>query len=119
MTRKIIILLLFVIGIVFIAGGIWGLSLRQDSKVDPTLLGAAETVLTYADSALNTVNDAVADWTNDTINVTNLLNGLVGDAVDLTDESSLSRFAFLHAIELLLGGVVCIETALLARKSGR
>lgn len=116
MLRKIIILLLIVVGIVCIASGVWGLSLQHNGEVDPALLGAAETVLDYAGNALDTMDSTVSDWTDSRLNVTDILNSLVGDAVDLTDKSSMTRFAFLYATELLLGGIICVQTGLLIRK---
>ena len=119
MIRSIISILLIIVGVVAIAGGVWGLSLQQSSQVDPNLLGAAETVLNYADSAMQTIDGAVSGSTDGKLDVTGLLNNLVGDKIDLTDKGSVERFAFLYATEILLGGIIGVQTGLLLRKYGR
>ena len=57
MLRTLCIELLIVLGVVGIAGGIWGLSLRAESDVPAELLGAAQTVLDYADKAFDGAHD--------------------------------------------------------------
>lgn len=119
MVRTIAVILLILVGIVGVASGIWGLSLQQNSEVDPALLDAAQTVLGYADTAMEAVDSKVSEWTGGKLDVTGLLNNLVGDEVDLTDDGSMRRFAFLYATELLLSGIICIETGLLLKRSKR
>lgn len=113
MLRTLCIILLIVLGLVGIAGGIWGLSLRAESDVPTELLGAAQTVLDYADKAFTGANDKIAEWTNNEHSLTSILNDLAGGKVDVASETSLQLFMMVHALEVLLGGVVCVETGLL------
>lgn len=116
MTRLLITILLIVVGVVGIAGGIWGFSLRATSDVPPELLGAAQTVLQYADNTVADVDGKIAEWTNNAFTLTGLLNTLTGEAVDLTNDASVQNFVMLHALEVLLGGIVALETGLLLIK---
>ena len=113
MLRTLCIILLIVLGLVGIAGGIWGLSLRAESDVPTELLGAAQTVLGYADKAFDGANSKIAEWTNNEHSLTSIINSLTGDEVDVGNETSLRLFMMVHALEVLLGGIVCVETGLL------
>ena len=119
MLRTLIAILFILLGIVGIAGGIWGLSMQMSSDVDPSLLSAAEAVLGYADSAMSSVDGTVSDWTGGKFTLTGLINDLVGEDVDLTSDTSVKWFAFAHATEILLCGIIGIETGLLLFKFGR
>lgn len=119
MLRTLIAILFILLGIVGVAGGVWGLSMQMSSDVDPNLLSAAETVLSYADSAMTSVDSAVSGWTGGNLTVTGLLNDLVGEDVDLTSDASVKWFAFAHATEILLCGVIALQTGLLIFKFGR
>lgn len=119
MIRTLTAILLILVGIVGIAGGVWGLSMRMDSDVDPNVLSAAQTVLGYADSAMSTVDGKLSEWTGGNFTLTGFVNGLVGDDVDLTSELSVKSFAFWHATEILMGGIIGVETGLLLFKWGR
>lgn len=119
MIRTLIAILLIVLGIVGIAGGIWGFSLQQESGVDPNLLSAAQTVLGYADSAMTAVDSKVEELTGGKQTLTNLLNDLVGKDVDLTSDLSMKLFAMKNALVILLSGVIGVETGLLLFKWGR
>lgn len=114
--RTLIAILLILVGIVGIAGGVWGFSLRMDSDVDPNVLGAAKTVLNYADTAMDTADSWVSSITGGKATITGLVNSMVGDGIDLTSENSVSWFAFSHALEILLCGVIGVETGLLMFK---
>lgn len=113
MLRTLCILLLIVLGLVGIAGGVWGLSLRAESDIPSELLGAAQTVLGYADKAFDGANDKIAEWTNNEHSLNSIIDALVGDQVDIANETSLQLFMMVHALEVLLGGIVCVETGLL------
>ena len=113
MLRTLCVILLIVLGVLGIAGGIWGLSLRAESDIPTELLGAAQVVLNYADKAFTGANDKIAAWTDNEHSLTSIVNALTGDAVDLSSDTSLRLFMMVHALEVLLGGVVCLETALL------
>lgn len=119
MTRLLVSILLIVVGVVGIAGGIWGFSLQATSDVSPELLSAAQTVLTYADEAVAGVDDKIAEWTNNAFTLTGLLNNLTGGAVDLYNDNSVELFVMLHALEVLLCGIVGVETGLLLLKFRR
>lgn len=119
MIRTLTAILLILVGIVGIAGGVWGLSMRLDNEVDPNVLNAAQTVLNYADSAMTTVDGKLSELTGGNFTLTDFINGLVGDDVDLTSDMSVKAFAFLHATEILLGGIIGVETGLLLFKWGR
>ena len=113
MLRTVIAILLILVGIVGIAGGIWGFSLRIDNDVDPRLLSAAQTVLEYADSAMTSADDWLSNVTGGKATVTSFINDLVGDSIDLDSNQSVSWFACLHALEILLCGIIGVETGLL------
>ena len=119
MIRTLIALLLILVGIVGIAGGVWGLSMRMDSDVDPNVLGAAQAVLGYADNAMSAADNKVSEWTGGKFTITGFINDLVGDDVDLTNDWSVKSFAFWHATEILLSGIIGVETGLLMFKFGR
>ena len=119
MIRTLIAILLILVGIVGIAGGVWGFSLQVGSEVDPTVLNAAKTVLNYADSAMSSADNWVSSITGGKATVTNFINDMVGDGVDLTSDWSVSWFAFSHALEILLCGIIGVETGLLMFKSRR
>ena len=116
MYRLIIALLLIVVGVVGIAGGIWGFSLQATSDVPPELLGAAQTVLHYADDAVAGADDKIAEWTGGSFTLTGLLNSVTGSNVDLMDDSSVEMFVMLHALEVLMAGIIGLETGLLMFK---
>lgn len=113
MLRTLCIVLLIVLGVVGIAGGIWGLSLRAESDIPAELLGAAQTVLDYADKAFDGANDKIAEWTDNEHSLTSIISALTGGDVDTGDEAAFGLFMMVHALEVLLGGIVCVETALL------
>jgi len=117
--RTIIAILLIVIGVVGIAGGIWGFSLRIGSEVDPTVLNAAKTVLDYTDNAVNAADDWLSGLTGGKSTLTGIINDMVGSNVDLTSDWSVSLFASLHALEILLCGIIGVETGLLMLKFRR
>lgn len=119
MTRTIIAILLIVVGVVCIAGGIWGISMQIGSDVDPNLLGVAQTVLGYADGAVESADSWLSGITGGKLTVTGILNSAVGDTVDLTNEWSVKSFVFWHATEILLGGIIGVETGLLLFKFGK
>ena len=114
--RTIIAILLIVIGVVGIAGGVWGFSLRIGSEVDPTVLNAAKTVLDYTDTAMTAADDWLSDLTGGKSTLTGIINDMVGSNVDLTSDWSVSLFAALHALEILLCGIIGVETGLLLFK---
>ena len=116
MTRILAAILLILLGVVAIAGGVWGLSLRATSDIPTEVLSAAQTVLQYADSTVNGLDGKIAGWTNNTFTLTGLLNTVAGDEVDLTSKASTEVFMMLHAVEILLGGIVGVETGLLMFK---
>ncbi|MBQ2954226.1 MAG: hypothetical protein IJE07_11915 [Clostridia bacterium] len=119
MFRTLIAILLILVGIVGIAGGIWGFSLQIGSDVDPNVLNAAKTALEYADSAVNTADDWLSEVTGGKFTLTGVLNDAVGDGIDLTNELSVKTFAYFHALEILLCGIIGVETGLLMFKSRR
>ncbi len=119
MTRTILAVVLILIGIVGIAGGIWGFSLQSASGVSPAVLNAAETVLEYADSAVSAADDQLNRWTGGKFTLTSFLDDLAGDKVNLASTNSVERFALLHALEILLFGIIGVETGLLLFKFGR
>lgn len=114
--RTLIAILLILIGLVGIAGGIWGLSLQASSDVPAELVGAAQTVLEYADKAVAGADEKLAELTKNGFTLTGLLNSLTGDEVDLTSDISVKSFVMLHALEVLLAGIVGVETGLLLIK---
>ena len=114
--RTLIAILLILVGLVAIAGGVWGLSLRAESDVPAEVLGAAQTVLQYADGAVAGVDDKLSQWTGGAITLTGVLNDLFDGQVDLTDDAGMKLFLMLHALEVLLGGIVGVETGLLICK---
>ena len=119
MLRSLIAILLILTGLVAIAAGVWGLSLRAESDVPAEVLGAAQTVLEYADSAVAGADDKIAEWTGGAFTLTGLLSSLAGDEVDLTDDAGMKVYLMLHAVEVLLGGIVGVETGLLMFKFRR
>ncbi len=119
MVRTLIAILLILLGIVGIAGGIWGFSLQVGSDVDPNLLSAAKTVLDYTDSAVGKADSWLLEVTGGKGSLTDLINGAVGGSVDLTSDRSVSWFAYQHALEILLFGVIGVETGLLLLKFRR
>ena len=119
MFRMLTAVLLIVVGLVAFAGGVWGLSLRATSDVPTELLGAAQTVLEYADNAVSGADDKISQWTGGAFTLTSLLNSLTGEDLDLANEASMKVFLMLHAVEVLLGGVIGVETGLLMFKFRR
>jgi hypothetical protein len=119
MLRTLIAILLILMGLVAIAGGVWGLSLRSESEVPAEVLGAAQTVLEYADNAVAGADDKIAQWTGGAFTLTGLLNDLAGGDLDLNDDAGMKVFLMLHAVEVLLGGIVGVETGLLMFKFRR
>ena len=117
--RTLIAILLILVGLVGIAGGIWGFSLQLGSDVDPNVLSAAKTVLDYADSAVGTADDWLSNLTGGKFTLTGVVNDAVGDGIDLNSEWSVKTFAFFHALEILLCGIIGVETGLLLFKFGR
>ena len=117
--RTFLAILFILLGLVGIAGGIWGLSLRSDVDVNANILNAAQGVLDAADGAMETVDGWVSDLTGGKSTVTDWLNSLVGDSVNLKSDLSIAAFAWLHAVEILLCGIIGIETGLLMLKSRR
>ena len=117
--RSLIAILLILVGLVAVAGGVWGLSLRTESDVPAEVLGAAQTVLDYADTAVEGADDKISEWTGGMFTLTGLLNSLVGDDVDLTDDAGMKVYLMMHAVEVLLGGIVGVETGLLMFKFRR
>ena len=113
MLRTLIAILLILVDLVAIAGGVWGLSLRAESDVPAEVLGAAQTVLEYADNAMAGADDKISQWTGGAFTLRGLLNDLTGGKVDLTDDADMKLFLMLHAVEVLLGGIVGVETGLL------
>ncbi len=119
MLRTVIALLLILVGIVSIAGGIWGFSLQIDNDVNPDVLSAAQTVLGWADGAMETADGWLSDLTGGKYTVTGVLNDVTGNSVNLTNDHSVAFFALMNAMELLLGGIIGVETGLLLFKFGR
>lgn len=117
--RTLIAILLILVGVVGIAGGIWGFSLRAGSEVDPTVLNAAKTVLDYTDGAMTAADDWLSGLTGGKSTFTGIINDMVGNGVDLTSDWSVSWFACLHALEILLCGIIGVETGLLMFKFRR
>ena len=117
--RTLIAILLILVGIVGIAGGIWGFSMRLESDIDPNVLSAAKTVLNYADTAVATADNWVAGITGGSATVTGMINSMVGDGVDLTNDNSVSWFAFSNALTIILCGIIGVETGLLMIKFRR
>jgi hypothetical protein len=116
MLRTLIAILLILVGLVAIAGGVWGLSLRATSDVPAELLGAAQTVLEYADGAVSGLDEKIAQWTGNTFTLAGVVNEWTDGAVNLANEASMQVFLMLHAVEVLLGGIVAVETGLLMIK---
>lgn len=119
MFRWLIAILLIIVGVVGIAGGIWGFSMQASSDVSPELVSAAQTVLEYADEAMSGVDNKIAEWTNDNFSLTGIMNNLIGGEVDLSDDNSVQLFAMVHALEVLLCGIIGVETGLLMIKFRR
>ena len=117
--RNIIAIVLIVLGVVCIAGGIWGISLQIGSDVNPEVLSAAQFVLHNANEAVGKADDWLGGLTGGKVTFTGILNSMVGGDVDLTNDWSVSWFAFCHGVEILLGGIVGVETGLLLFKWGR
>ena len=115
MFRWLIAILLIIVGVVGIAGGIWGFSLQASSDVSPELVNAAQTVLEYADEAEN----RITEWTNGIVSLTGIMNNLIGGEVDLSDDTSVQLFVMVHALEVLLCGIIGLETGLLMIKFRR
>lgn len=119
MIRTITAILLIVVGVVAIAGGIWGFSLQAESDVNADVLAAARTVLNYADNAMDSADDWLSELTGGKVTLVGVINDAIGGEVDLTDDMSVSYFAFCHALEILLCGIIGVETGLLLFKWGR
>lgn len=119
MLRWLAAILLILVGVVGIAGGIWGFSLQASNDVSPELLNAAQTVLEYADEAVAGVDEKIAEWTNNAFTLTGMLNNLAGTELDLTNDNSVEFFVMLHALEVLLCGIIGVETGLLMIKFRR
>lgn len=119
MFRWLIAILLIIVGVVGIAGGIWGFSMQASSDVSPELVSAAQTVLEYADEAMSGVDNKIAEWTNDNFSLTGIMNNLIGGEVDLSDDNSVQLFVMVHALEVLLCGIIGVETGLLMIKFRR
>jgi len=113
MLKKLIAILLILIGIVAVAGGVWGLSMQKDSDINPEIAGAALKFLQGADDVMGKIDGTVSEWSNGSFTLTSVLNSLTGDTVDLTSDSSVTAFVFLYALEILLCGIIGIETGLL------
>ena len=116
MIRTIIAILLILLGVVGIAGGVWGFSLQAESNVNADVLAAAHTVLGYADGAVDSADDWLSSLTGGKLTLTGVINDAVGSGIDLTNETSVSYFAFCHALEILLCGIIGVETGLLLFK---
>ena len=119
MIRTITALLLILVGVVGIAGGIWGFSLQAESDVNADVLAAARTVLNYADGAVDSADDWLGNLTGGKFTLTDVINEAVGNGIDLSNDLSVSYFAFCHALEILLCGIIGVETGLLLFKWGR
>lgn len=114
--RTLTAILFILLGIVGIAGGIWGFSLRADSDINPAVVNAAQTVLNYTGGAVDAADEWLAGLTGGKSTVTDILNSALGDNVDLSSDLSVSMYAWMHALEILLAGIVGVETGLLILK---
>lgn len=119
MTRIILCILLILLGVVGIAGGIWGFSLQMDSDVPTEVLSAARTVLSYTESGVATADTWLSEKTGGALNVTDVLNYVIGDELDLTDRGNVEWFARTNALTILLCGIISLETGLLLIKFRR
>ena len=119
MTRTLIAIVLILVGLVGIAGGIWGFSMRAENNVNVDVLAAAHTILNYADGAVNSADDWLSNLTGGKFTLTGVINDAVGSSVDLTNDTSVSYFAVCHALEILLCGIIGVETGLLLLRFGR
>ena len=90
MLKKLIAILLILIGIVAVAGGVWGLSMQNDSDINPEIAGAALKFLQGADDVMGKIDGTVSEWSNGSFTLTSVLNSLTGDTVDLTSDSSVT-----------------------------
>lgn len=113
MLKKLIAILLILVGIVAVAAGVWGLSMQADSDINPEIAGVALKILEGTDDVMGKIDGTVSEWTNGGFTLTGLLNELAGDSVDLTNDMSVTAFIFLYALEILLFGIIGIETGLL------
>lgn len=113
MIKKLIAVLLILIGVVGVAGGIWGLSLQIGNDIDPAVAQAALTVLHSTDDVVGKIDGTISEWTNGSATLTGLLNSLTGDSVDLGSNLSVTWFAMGHALEILFAGIILIQTGLL------
>lgn len=119
MTRIILCILLIILGVVGIAGGIWGFSLQMESDVPTEVLSAARTVLSYTESGVATADTWLSEKTGGALNVTDVLNYVIGDELDLTDRGNVEWFARTNALTILLCGIISLETGLLLIKFRR
>lgn len=113
MIKKLIAVLLILIGVVGVAGGIWGLSLQIGNDIDPAVAQAALTVLHSTDDVVSKIDGTISEWTNGSATLTGLLNSLTGNSVDLGSNLSVTWFAMGHALEILFAGIILIQTGLL------
>ena len=117
--RTIIALVLILLGIVGVAGGIWGFSLDPEADVNTGLANIATDTLGTAQNLLDAMDEALAGVTGSESWATDFLNNAAGDNVDLTDDKSVADFASANALTILLFGIIGIETGLLMFKFGR
>lgn len=113
MLKKLIAILLILIGILGVAAGVWGLSMQADSEIDPAVAEVALKVLQGTDDVVGKIDGTVSEWTNGGFTLTSLLNDLTGDSVDLSSDTSITWFVYWNALEILLVGIILMQTGLL------
>lgn len=138
MIRSLLAVLMILIGLVGVAAGIWGIytvntienmplllamselndlkpqEVKEDSDL---LLQGSQAVLNAADVAFQKIDEVFLEHFDKSPIA--YLNGLVGDEIDLTNELDVKLNLCRYRIEILLAGIILMQTGMLMWVCGR
>ena len=113
MIRKLIAILFILIGLVATAAGIWGIyTVKTNSDMDGNLLmNGVGKVLDAAGDTMNAVDQFFTEHFGRSL--TDSANDLLGDDIDLTNELNVKLNICRYRTEILLVGIIIMQTGLL------
>lgn len=137
MIRTVTAVVLLLVGLVGVAAGIWGiytvatndalsagLAVLRITDLAPQVEEGENLLLDGANKVLDTAGNALSwldKFCTDTFgrSATDVANEALGEGIDLTNEYDVRRNMCLYRVEILLVGVILMQTGLLMFKFGR
>lgn len=116
MLKKLLAIILILLGVVAVVVGVWGLSL-QGAELPEWVTDFVDKALVYVQDGKNLIDETLADNTGRTTN--EYLFELSNGEIDLNNKLAVWYFIYQNAMSIILAGVVGVETGLLLWIAGR